>query len=346
MANLDYYDYGPIATYNAQYNLIAGSRGLGKTWGITDQAIGAFFKKRDQFFLLRRYKDEIKKTAPVFFDAHASKYPQADFRVVSGVAQVASAETRGMKKREWDTLGYFGALSTGQQYKGTAFPGVRRIIYDECILERGNQRYLIDEVRALNNFYSTVDRNRNTTKLFMLGNSVEMSNPFFIEWGIRPDEGREFNVFWRNDDGSPFGVAHIPAAESFKTGVQQTAWGRFVEGTDPEYADYAIGNQFNDSHDDRLAAKPHTAQYRFTLETRSQVISIWFDLSTRIYYVLKRRPKNERVFVIDRSKMGAGKTYIEYGSKIMSMLRTAWNYDRVMFDEPNTRNLFLDIFKR
>lgn len=346
VAKLDYYDYGPVLSYNALYHLIAGARGLGKTYGITERAINGWFKKRDEFFLLRRYKDEIKKAAPVFFEAHAHLYPYADFRSVGGVAQVASAETRGMKKREWDTLGYFGALSQGQQYKGTAFPRVRRIIYDECILERGNAIYLRDEVVALNNFYSTIDRNKNTTKLFMLANAVEIANPFFIDWQIRPEEGREFNVFHRNDDGTVFGVCHLPGSESFQRQVRATKYGRFLEKTSPEYAEYAIGNVFHDATDERIAKKSPDSKYRFTLETRSQTISIWFDLNTRNFYAVKRRPKNERIFVIDRTKMGAGKTYIEYGSKIMSMLRTAWNHDRILFDEPNTRNLFLDIFKR
>lgn len=346
MANLEYYDYGPVLSYNATYHLVAGARGLGKTWGITKRAIDAFFKTGEQFFLLRRYKDEIRKAAPVFFEAHAHLYPEWDMRVVGNVAQVASVETRGMKKREWSVMGYFGALSQGQQYKGTAFPRVTRIIYDECILERGNAIYLRDEVVALNNFYSTVDRNKNTTKLFMLANAVEIANPFFIGWNIRPDDGREFHVFARNDDGSAFGVCHLPSADKFQRQVRATNFGRFLEKTSPDYAEYAIGNVFHDATDERIAQKSPDAKYRFTLETRSQTISIWYDMGSQNFYAVKRRPKNERIFVIDRNKMSSGKYYLEYGSKLMSMLRTAWNKDRILFDEPNTRNLFLDIFKR
>lgn len=346
VAKLDYYEYGSVRSYNAQYNAIAGARGLGKTYGAKVNVVEEWFKKRRQFFLLRRYRDEIKKAAPSFFADIAHLFPHADFRSIGGIAQVASAETRGMKKREWETLGYFGALSQQQQYHGTSFHHVRTIIFDEFILHRGAGIYLPDEVTAFNNFYSTVDRNRNETKAFLLANSVEMANPYFIEWNIRPDEGREFQVFARNDDGTPFGVVHLPSSEKFQSQVRATKFGRFLEKTSPEYAEYAIGNQFHDATDERLAKKSSEAKYRFTLETRSQTVSIWYDMNTRLFYAVKRRPKNERIFVIDRNKMGSGKTYIEYGSKIMSMLRTAWNHDRILFDEPNTRNLFLDIFKR
>lgn len=346
MAKLDYYDYGPVLSYNAQYHMIAGARGLGKTYGISDKSIDAYFKNRDQFFLLRRYKDEIKKAAPTFFQPHAERYPFADFKVLGMTAYTASSETRGMKKREWDVIGHFGALSTEQQFHGTAFPRVRRIIYDECILHRGGSIYLKSETDALNNFYSTVDRNKNTTKLFMLANAVEIANPFFIDWNILPEDGREFYVFARNDDGSPFGVCHLPTSDKFQSQVRRTKFGRFIEKTSPEYAEYAIGNQFHDATDERIARKSSDAKYRFTLETRSQVISLWFDMGTRNWYAVKRRPKNERIFVIDKEKMSKGKTYVDYGSKLMSSLRTAWSHDRILFDEPNTRNLFLDIFRR
>ena len=346
MANLDYYDYGQVLSYNAQYNLIAGARGLGKTFGAKKRAIDDWVKRGDQFFLLRRYRDEIKKAAPAFFSDVAHLYPDWDFRTIGTLAQAAPADTRGMKKREWQDMGYFGALSQQQQFHGTSFPRVSKIIFDECILHRGGGIYLPSEVTSLNNFYSTVDRNKNTTKLFMLANAVEIANPYFIDWNIRPDDGREFHVFHRRENGTAFGVCHLPSSEKFQAQVRATDFGRFLEKTSPEYAEYAIGNVFHDATDERVAKKSSDAKYRFTLETRSQTISIWYDMGTRNFYAVKRRPKAERIFVIDRTKMGPGKTYLEYGSKLMSMLRTAWNHDRILFDEPNTRNLFLDIFKR
>lgn len=346
MANLDYYDYGPIESYNAQYMLIAGARGLGKTFGAKQKCLDDWFKKRKEFFLLRRYDEEKKKASRGFFTDIAHLYPHADFRSNGSIAQVASAETRGMKKREWDTLGHFGALSQEQQHHGTPYPNVKRMIFDEAILHKGGGQYIPSELEALNNMYNTVSRGRSEVKLYLLANSVSIANPYFIGWNINPEDGREFQVFWRNADRSPFGVVHLPESERYQQQVRQTNFGRFLEQTSPEYAEYAIGNKFRDATDERVAKKSPDSKYRFTLVTRSQTVSFWYDVNTRLFYCTARRPKSERLFVIDRTQMSPGRTYLEYGSKILSSVRTAWNHDRILFDSPNTRNLFLDVFKR
>lgn len=337
-----YYNYGQLLSYNAGYNCVAGGRGIGKSFGIKERSIKDWFKKREQFFYLRRYKDEIGKSAPLFFDDIAHKFPFADFRVRGGVAESASAETRGQKKREWSVLGYFGALSVGQQYKSVPFPAVTKLIYDEFIIEKGNTVYLRDEVTAFNNFFNTVDRYQDKTKAFLLANAVSMDNPFFVEWHVRPDEGREWQTF---HDG--FIVVHLPDSDKFQAEVANTRFGQFLMKSSPEYAEYAISNKFADANAELVESKTADAKYRFTLETQRQTFGCWFDLGLGRWYITRKRPRgNERVFTLERSNMGEGKTYLEFGSKPLGALRTAFNHGRVWFDEPGTRNLFLDIFKR
>jgi hypothetical protein len=351
MANLDYYDFSPIRSYNATYNVIAGARGLGKSFGFKDICLNDWFKKREQFFYLRRYKDEISKSGPLFFDDVAYKFPHADFRVRGSVGEVASAETRGQKKREWETIGYFGALSVGQQYKSVPFPLVTKIGYDEFILEKGNVPYLRDEVAAFNNFFSTVDRYKEKTKAFLLANAVEMTNPFFIEWDIRPDEGKEFqtrhSVTMKDGSKRPFIVVHLPEASKFARQVSSTGFGQFLSQSDPEYAEYAVNNKFADAHTELIAPKTSDSKYRFTLETQSQIVSIWFDLASNRFFVTRKRPRaGEKIFTLEKAKAGPGKVVLEYGSRPLSVVRTAYNQGRMYFDTPATRNLFLDVFKR
>src|SRR5690606_5610588 len=97
-------------------------------------------------------------------------------------------ETRDEKKRQWSTVCYFQCLSVGQQVKGASFDLVTSIVFDEFIIEKGLIQYLPDEATAMTNFYSTVDRNQDKTRVYFLANSVSITNPYFLEYDIRPDQ--------------------------------------------------------------------------------------------------------------------------------------------------------------
>ena len=55
---LSYYDYGPVLSRNAVFNMIMGARGLGKTYGAKKLVIKEFINHGNQFIYLRRYKEE------------------------------------------------------------------------------------------------------------------------------------------------------------------------------------------------------------------------------------------------------------------------------------------------
>lgn len=64
-----YYDYNKILSYNALINILIGERGVGKTYGASKLVINKFLKKGEQFAYIRRYKPELKKAVPQFFEA-------------------------------------------------------------------------------------------------------------------------------------------------------------------------------------------------------------------------------------------------------------------------------------
>lgn len=64
-----YYDYHKILSYNAFINILIGERGVGKTYGASKMVINKFIKKHEQFAYIRRYKPELKKAVPQFFEA-------------------------------------------------------------------------------------------------------------------------------------------------------------------------------------------------------------------------------------------------------------------------------------
>ena len=150
-----YYSFEAIDTRNAIFNFVVGERGNGKTYGAKLKAIRNYLKHGAEFIYLRRYKEEIA-TFSTFFNDIADRFPDHQFRVIGRTAQIR----RRCDDDEfpWKTFGYAMVLSVGQQLKGSSFPKVNTIIFDEFIIEKGVNRYLTNEVESLLNFYNTIDR--------------------------------------------------------------------------------------------------------------------------------------------------------------------------------------------
>lgn len=344
---LAYYSYSKMMSFNAYYNIIIGARGLGKTFGAKKLIISRAIKTGEQFVYLRRYKDELKVSKDAFFSDIAEEFPDWDFRINGYTAEMAPADSRETKGREWQIIGHFVALSTAQSRKGVSYHAVKWILFDEFIIEKGATHYLPREDVAFMNFYSTVDRWKDKTRVFFLANSVSVMNPYFLEWDIKPDQEGEFvkrrKVEVRGQTVD-YIVCHFADSAEFSSGVYKTAFGQFIAGS--EYADYAVGSKFEDNHDHLLQLKTASAKYMFTVETKHGKFSVWIDVINGNYYIQERRPKQEKTLTLLPDKMAEGKTLIQYNDRMLQTIRTSFRKGHALFDNAKTRNAFAEIFKR
>lgn len=336
---LPYYDFGKVLSYNAVYNFIVGGRGLGKTYGAKKHAINNFIREGKQFIYLRRFKTELG-TRSTFFDDIAHEWPEFQFRVNGHQAEMRFSSDPESEE-PWKIMGYFAALSNSQSRKSVAYPNVTTIIFDEFIIEKGALHYLPSEQEVFNNFYSTVDRWKDKTRVLFLANSVSIMNPYFMTYKIRPT--REFV---RAHKG--FVLAHFAKSENFANAVRETRFGKFIAGT--EYEDYSVGNVFKDGHDYLIERKSAYGEYLTTIKTRSSgAFSIWVERGTNTqpkFFAQRKRPKSERVVVLDPTMVSEDAVYLPYSDKLLQTIRTAYNRGRMYFDEPETRNSFAELYKR
>lgn len=337
---LSYYDYGALLSHHGVYNFLIGGRGLGKTFGAKRRAIKRNIRYGELFIYLRRYTDELKGVRETFFADIQHEFPDWDMEVRGNRLVRASAASRFDRKREWVTMGYLVALSTAQQLKSASFHLVTTIIFDEFIIEKGVVQYLPNEANVFNGFFSTVDRWQDKTTVFFLANSVSITNPYFIEYGIMPRE--DDPEFVKMKDG--FIVCHFPDAADFASEVRATRFGRFIEGTD--YAEYAIGNQFADNHLELVDGKTAEAKYAFTLETRLGAFSVWWDIDADLYFAQAKRPGHEKLFTLLPERMSEEKVLLLYNDLLVQRLRNAFRTAKIMFDTPATRNSFVDVFRK
>jgi len=342
---LSYYNFDKIYSYNATFNFLVGSRGLGKTYGskfkVLKKAVKTFEAKQpiEQFIYMRRYKEELATSAKTFFADIEDRFPDYDFRTNGWLAELAPVTTRDDKKRAWTTIGYFIPLSRAQSMKSVAFPLVKTIIFDEFIIEKGAIHYLSNEAEAFQNFYSTVDRWKDKTKVFFLANAADIMNPYFLAYNIIPNHGEELFTF-----GDGFGLCHFVDAKDFTSEIFETKFGRFIKNTD--YADYAASNEFKNGGDALIESKTSESKYVYTIETKQGTFSVWKSWSDNVYYIQEKRPKVESIFTMIPEKMDEGKTYLAHNDRLMQVLRTAWRNGYTKFDTSKSRNAFTKIFER
>lgn len=346
MSGLAFYNYNKLFSNNCTYNMVIGGRGLGKTYGAKKKAVKDAIRDGAQHIYLRRFDTEMVAKASYFDDLIANgEFPKWDFRINGNIGEIAPIETRDVKKRQWQIVVHFIPLSKAQNYKSVSFPRVTLIIFDEFIIEKGYSQYLPDEAKVFDNFYSTVDRWQDRTRVLFLANSVSIMNPYFMRYNIVPTENDEW-LFYGTSKVKPQGFVcvHLAKSKDFADGALATAFGQFIQDTD--YAEYAVGNQFSDNSDNMLAMKTGVARYLYTLQTKRATFSVWWSASTNHYYCQAKLPKQERKYTIMPDRVDSDNLLLLSNDKILQLLRTSFRTARVWFDNPSTRNAFIDIFKR
>ena len=203
-----HYNIDNIDALGANINIIWGERSNGKSWQVKhkkgilkylhnstnyyDQYFdkGNIIKKsineKSEFILMRRYTEDI---TPMLIEQY---FDDVDiYGLTEGVYDSITVYRKQIflgnyndDKRKIEKkvrIGFVVALSSEQRYAGASFLNVHDIIFEE-FMSRG--LYLHNEPAKLMNFYSTIDRKRGTTKLWLVGNSITRVCPYLVDWGL------------------------------------------------------------------------------------------------------------------------------------------------------------------
>lgn len=191
----EYYNLQPILSERAHYNLIIGERSNGKTYSVLLYILRLYAKRGFQGALLRRMQEDFigKRGASLFNPlvdngeiekATNGKYNSVYYYASRWFLCRYEENEKGNRERIVDDTPFlYGfAISQMEHEKGNGYPNVKTIVYDEFITRMG---YLRDEFVLFMNTLSTIIRNRDDVKIFMLGNTVNKYCPYFDEMGLR-----------------------------------------------------------------------------------------------------------------------------------------------------------------
>lgn len=223
---IKYYSLKKILSKNAQYNIIFGERSNGKTYSVLEYGLRRYIETGEQMALIRRWKEDFRgKRGQVLFDSLIEnkvieKLTNGEYDRVyfySGKWYLATLDDKGNRKQAETPFCFGFALSDVEHDKSTSYPNVTTILFDEFLTRK---QYFPDEFVTFMNVLSTIIRQRNNVKIFMLGNTVNKFCPYFSEMGLTHIEKMKqgnIDVYTYGNDENALRVA-VEYAGSNSTG--------------------------------------------------------------------------------------------------------------------------------
>ena len=318
-----YYQLNELLNLNCIYNFIIGHRGVGKTYAGKTYCLRRFIKHGEQFIWVRRYKSELAEAKSDFMKDIADKFKDHQIKIDGNKIIV-----------DGKVAGFFIALSVSSKFKSKPFPDVRTIIFDEFLVTKSTYKYLQSESTIFDELYNTVDRYKDVTKAFFIGNAISFVNPYFIDLGIN-----QTNKRFTFDKSKQAVVEHFKS-QAFIDNAKATRFGKLKAGT--EYEKYAIENEYLEDNNNFIAPKPLKATYLCCIVFEGKKLGFWlenksgkvfvcdkYDKSSRRIFTLLCEDHSPNMIMIRRLKLG----YIRD-------LRHVYEQGKMYFENQTYKKLF------
>lgn len=184
MAKKEYYSIKNLLATEANYMMLLGQRANGKSYQVKKTVLEDAYNNKHKFVYLRRWKADIKTKAveAYFDDMPIHQITKGDWESIvawNGNIYFIRVNAKGETEKS-EPIGVYCALNEAERYKSWAFVNYAYIVYEEFITD---QIYLAEEPRKLQQFISTVARDKNVT-VFLIGNTLSRVCPYFSEWSL------------------------------------------------------------------------------------------------------------------------------------------------------------------
>lgn len=347
----EFYDWGKTLAYDADVTMVVGARGIGKTFGLRKQCVKDWIKDGSTFVETTRFKNELADVADGYFNrlAELPEFFNYEFRTDARYGYIANKdEVASNGKPIWHLICYFVALNEGQKKKKKTFNKVRRIIFDEAILDNDDiyHNYLRNEFMKLADLVDTVSRERADTesirpRVYLLGNALDIKNPYFahyrvstkLEYGYRWYKNKTFLLHYVRDD------------EYSKEKRSGTVAGRMLEGTTA--GNISVNNEFMLANDEFVQRKPANAKYMFGIVCNSHKFGIWCDYEEGCYCVSNKIPKGATnpIYSLTRADYSANYMAAKRADPVMKTLIDFWYLGLITYDTVQLKVDFAEVLE-
>lgn len=330
---------------NGEFCIIVGARGIGKTFGLRLQCVNDYLKDGNRFCEVVRNASELPFVMQGYFDKLQLKgfFSEYEFKTEKQCAYIRKKPNDDENPDEWELIGYFVSLTQFQRDKKRTFANVKRIIFDEAILDRKDKhhRYLANEFPIFANVVNTVLREEldepTNGKCYLLGNACDLTSPYIYNLGIR--KAPKYGYSFHNDKHT---LLHYVEPINAREREANTLVGRMLAGSDE--AAMIFDNKFADAHDEFIADKPSNAKFMYGIKFKKAIFGIWFDWSDGIFYVNEKVPANNgNVLTLTKRDATINYTAVRKSNTQLKLLIDCFYMGAVRYSSPATRESFLEV---
>lgn len=228
-------------------------------------------KNKNNLLILEDIELSLISGAPKFFKQMKKIFKDLDFKITSS--------KEGYVFYINDIVcGYGLTLSTCQDLKGSDYEGVKNIIFDEFIIEKGQKKYYLkDEVTNFLGLIETLIRTR-PVRVLMLANSANSINPYFLYFNLKTPYNSDIQLF-----KSGTILVQCMTNKAYREEKKKTPFGVLVSGTD--YEDYAIDNKWMDESDRFIEKKTANSRFAFAFKYKEHTLGVWNDYNVGKVFV-------------------------------------------------------------
>ena len=335
-----FFNWGPVFSRNAPITMVVGARGLGKTYGLRKACIDEYIKKGLRFVEVSRFKSEQKAVSKGYFSRVSQEFPGCEFEVRGNEGFIWRGKTTEKGKKVWEKLCFFVSLTELQTAKKRTFDLVHRIIFDEAVIDRTDRfhHYLSSEWELLAGLVDSVSRERAESvvhpQLFLLGNAVDLSNPYFQQIGLMEEPEVGFHWFWRK-----LFLLVVPEASAYSLAKEsKTLAGRMLAGTAAGEA--ANWNRFSSEFEGVIAPKPSSARFEVGLRWKEEQFGLWFDDREGRYYINSTIPRGGKTLALSIGNVAVNTPLVQKNASFLKSIVSLASIDGLRFESLGLRSQF------
>lgn len=189
-----YYSLEEILKHDSQYYIIFGQRSNGKSYAVDKYVLDNYFNKGEEFVIVKRYNDELKRTIAetMLTPLYDYVFEEYGYYIRFFQGKWLASDDKDLPLSKWNIIGYAQTLNSVDKFKGSQYPNVTTIVFEEFMSTKGD--YLVDEVNIFMNVVSTIVRKRTNVKVFLLGNTISKYSPYSDSLGVRLDKIKQGQI--------------------------------------------------------------------------------------------------------------------------------------------------------
>lgn len=359
----DFYTLDRMIHEDADYNLIIGERGNGKTYAMQKYAIERFLRYGEQSFLLRRWVEDVKQSNVQNF---------LDGNLISQLSDMSNGRfTTVLYRNNWFFMAKYDEkgkpiiddnnrfmfvwnINESERLKGQSFPNVTTIIFEEFI-SLSSMGYIPNEITYFLNIVSTIVRDRVNVKIWLLGNTVNPYNPYFEHFGIEGLDLTQGEIWTKTDAKTGCKVAIEFCSQRRKGSAYGTSEKYYAFGTNSGVTDMITTGKWQIPDVPKMKFNPHLSTYRLGVVFRDHVMIVHLMRDKGKQYLFAQSLKDasqigKRWLVLDMTPNANPNYYTSFANlpitPVTTVLIDLLNNNKIWFDDNMTGSYFYNFMSQ